>query len=79
VYLNTDKDKLKSSFPNLKNITISLGSVDRNCTFRMFSIITITYPLHVSAPTGHLEVEYIYIYIYIYWLLPKEQNSYTGT
>jgi hypothetical protein len=36
--------------------------------------ITITYPLQVSAPAGHLQVEYIYIYIYIYtyWLIPKE-------
>jgi hypothetical protein len=29
-------------------------------------IITIKYPLHVSAPTGHLQVDYIYVYIYIY-------------
>jgi hypothetical protein len=34
-----------------------LGSVNRNCTFRMFYIITIIYPLHVSAL---LQVEYTY-------------------
>jgi hypothetical protein len=28
--------------------------------------ITITYPLYFSAPTGHLQVEYIY------WLIPKD-------
>jgi hypothetical protein len=58
------------------NITFNyyfLGSANRNCTFRMFIIviiiiiiIIITYSLHVSAPTGRLQVEYIY------WLLPKE-------
>jgi hypothetical protein len=31
-------------------------------TFRMVFIITITYSLHVSPPTGHLQAEYIYIY-----------------
>jgi hypothetical protein len=41
------------------------GAVNRNCIFRMF-FITITYPLYVSAPTGHLQMEYIY------WLIPKE-------
>jgi hypothetical protein len=46
--------------------TIFLGAVNRNSIFRMFFITTISYPLHVSASTGHLQVEYIY------WLLPKE-------
>jgi hypothetical protein len=51
-----------------------LGSVNCNCTFLMFFIIiTITYPLHVSAPTGHLHVEYIY------WLLHKELFFYNGS
>jgi hypothetical protein len=50
---------------NMCYIKIFLGSVNRNCIFRMVFII-ITYPLHVSAPTGHLQVEYVYIYIYIY-------------
>jgi hypothetical protein len=40
-----------------------LGSVNRNCTFRMFFIITVTYPLHVTSI-----YIYIYIYIYIHWL-----------
>jgi hypothetical protein len=39
------------------------GAVNRNNIFWMF-FITITYPLHVSAPVGHLQVEY--------WLIPKE-------
>jgi hypothetical protein len=45
--------------------TIFGGAINRNSIFLMF-FITITYPLHVSAPTGHLQVEYIYTYIYIY-------------
>jgi hypothetical protein len=39
----------------------------------MFFIITITCPLHVSAPSGHLQVEYIYC------LLPKELFFYNGS
>jgi hypothetical protein len=37
----------------------------------MIFIITITYPLHVSVPTDHLQVEY--------WLLPKELFFYNGS
>jgi hypothetical protein len=44
---------------------IFLGSFNTNCTFQMFFIITITYPLDVSGPTGHIQVGNIYIYIYI--------------
>jgi hypothetical protein len=36
------------------------GFRQSQCTFRMF-FITIPYPIHVSAPTGHFQVEYIYI------------------
>jgi hypothetical protein len=38
-----------------------------------FFIITITYPLHVSALTVHLQVKYTY------WLLPKELFFYNGS
>jgi hypothetical protein len=55
------------------SLTMFLGSVNRNCTFRMIFIITVTYPLHVSAPTGHLQVECIY------WLVPKELFFYNGS
>jgi hypothetical protein len=41
------------------------GSVNRKSILECF-FITITYPLHVSAPTGHLQVEYIY------WLIPTD-------
>jgi hypothetical protein len=38
------------------------GSVDRNWYFlNVLYFIPILYPLHVSAPTGHLQVDYIYI------------------
>jgi hypothetical protein len=33
----------------------TIATVFTECLF-----ITITYPLHVSVPTGHLQVEYIY-------------------
>jgi hypothetical protein len=63
-------EKLQSLFLGLHPVvsitTIFFGSVNRNCTFRMIFIVTITYPLHVSAPMGHRQVEYIY------WLVPKE-------
>jgi hypothetical protein len=39
----------------------------------MFIIITITYPLFVSATTGHFQVEYVY------WLLSKELFFYNGS
>jgi hypothetical protein len=41
--------------------------------FWMIFIITIAYPLHVSTPTDHLQVQYIY------WLFHKELFSYNGT
>jgi hypothetical protein len=53
--------------------TIFLGSVNRNCTFQMFFIITTTLPLHVSANPSHLQAEYIY------WLPPKELFFYNGS
>jgi hypothetical protein len=42
-----------------------LGAVNRNCTCRMFFIITITFPLHFLAPIGHLQVEYTLEYILV--------------
>jgi hypothetical protein len=58
-----------------------LGSINRNCTFRIFFIITITYPAHVSATTGRLQVKYIYILArlqveYIYRLVRGSRNMY---
>jgi hypothetical protein len=45
-------------------ITIYLGAPTiATVFFRMF-FITITYPLHVLAPMGHLQLKKKYIYIY---------------
>jgi hypothetical protein len=53
-------------YPVAPITTVFLGFINRNCIFQMFFIITLKYPLYVSAPTGYLQVEYIY------WLLPKK-------
>jgi hypothetical protein len=36
------------------------GSVNRNSIF-LNVLITVSYPIHVSASTGHLQVEYIHV------------------
>jgi hypothetical protein len=50
--------------------TIFGGAVNRNSIFSNF-FITIKYPLHVSAPTGHLQVEYVPI--------PRSYLCYNGS
>jgi hypothetical protein len=49
------------AFCNSHNITSFWGVVNRNSISpNFFLFITITYPLHVSALLGRLQVEYIY-------------------
>jgi hypothetical protein len=50
---------------SVSNIQSFWGAVNLSSIFRLF-FHYYTYPLHVSAPTGHLQVEYIY------WLIPKK-------
>jgi hypothetical protein len=41
--------------------TISGGAVNRYSIFSNVVFITISYPLHVSAPTVHLQVKYVLV------------------
>jgi hypothetical protein len=43
----------------------------------LITSITITYPLHVSDSTGHLQVEHIYIYIYTGYFLPNSPTRFS--